>query len=145
MKICYDDILSRLGSPIWWDDNGTPRYDSFHPRYMMPYADEAALFKVACQRCDMVYTVATYYYRLDYADGGKSLSERLKKYGELGYGDPPDPLEQCCASGYCTTTVFKEVLELWSRDNNRKWVKVDFAPLIREYKDGNGYVPVELD
>lgn len=31
MKASYDDIISRLGRPLWWDEHGVPRYDKFQP------------------------------------------------------------------------------------------------------------------
>jgi hypothetical protein len=27
----YDDIISRLGPPLWYDDNGAPRYELTSP------------------------------------------------------------------------------------------------------------------
>lgn len=29
MKQAYDDITSRLGNPLWWDEAGCPRYVPF--------------------------------------------------------------------------------------------------------------------
>lgn len=44
--------------PLWWDENGTPRFQPHHPDLCADiYADEVALLKIACQRCGREFLV----------------------------------------------------------------------------------------
>ena len=60
MKTEYNDILSRIKEPpVWWDENGTPRYNKFTPRDLgQPYSDECCLLLIDCQECSRKFRVA---------------------------------------------------------------------------------------
>lgn len=51
MKARYDDIIAKAGAPLWWDENGVPRYAQFEPFHCDPAARQAALLKAACIHC----------------------------------------------------------------------------------------------
>jgi hypothetical protein len=56
MFACYHDIMSKLGCPLWFDENAVPRYCEFHPHYLANiYADEAVLLHVGCQVCHIPF------------------------------------------------------------------------------------------
>lgn len=55
----YQDIIKRLGKPLWWDEVGCPRYEEFQPDMCNDiYAEEVLLMLIACQQCERQYKVA---------------------------------------------------------------------------------------
>lgn len=53
----YDDIRSRLGDPVWFDDHGVPRYEPFEPDMLGVYDTYAALLTIGCQGCNREFQV----------------------------------------------------------------------------------------
>jgi hypothetical protein len=53
MKPHYDDIVKAAKTPpLWWDENGTPRFAEFEPTMCANvYAKQAMLMQVVCPRC----------------------------------------------------------------------------------------------
>lgn len=116
MKSSYKDILSRIHeSPIWWDENGVPRYTEFHPRFSCnSYADEVALILIECQGCGVNFKVSV---SSDKFSGvlleSKSLSDQTPR---LYYGDPPNL--PCCPAGPTMTSVTRKIIEFWVQSKN---------------------------
>lgn len=117
MKHHFADILDRIPEPPkWFDENGTPRYNDFHPDEVPNiYANECCLFRIECQMCTREFDVALSWYRLGTE---RSLTERVED-NTLHYGDPPNI--QCCASGLSSNSVPRYVIQFWRR------VKFDWA------------------
>lgn len=125
----YQDILDRAGMPLWWDDNGAPRYEPFHPRLCGVYDRYVALLRVECQNCGHEYDVASAVdgHGLTYKPAGEINGEKVylpafadvklptveHGIGSFHYGDPPP---QCCGSGATMNSVPRKVLQFWRRD-----------------------------
>lgn len=109
MKIKYSDILDKIPeSPIWFDSNGTPRYNHFHPKDVpCIYADEAALILIGCQACGQEFKVSLHHEMYD----DKNLSEQIPY---LYYGDPPNV--ECCSIGPTMSSDSVRVLEFWIKE-----------------------------
>src|SRR5690348_9708832 len=102
----YKDITSRIAEPpIWYDQNGTPRYDKFHPR-MCPniYTDHVALVRIACQDCGQEFLVEMHTALWD--------DRSDKDPSKWHYGDPPAHCERAGDSMNC---IDLEVVEVWQR------------------------------
>jgi hypothetical protein len=56
----YSDITNLTdNNPLWYDENGVPRYCAFHPSHLANiYAGEAALVLIECQGCRTEFWVA---------------------------------------------------------------------------------------
>lgn len=113
MKHHYKDITDKLGTPIWWDENGTPRYCLFHPKHTANiYATEAALARIECQGCRAEFDVC-----LSSRSMESPLHERIDDH-RLHYGDPPN--FGCCPSGPTMNSIMCEVLQFWV-NNRGEW------------------------
>jgi hypothetical protein len=127
----YSDIRSRIATlPIWFDENGTPRYDTPHP-FFSPniYADEVLFYEIACQSCGARFLVEENWSRHNLAaimrrESGQdnpSLSERVR-LKRIHYGDPPC---WACASGATMNCIDIRTVQFWSRLNgDREWARV---------------------
>lgn len=114
MKCDYSDITSRLGSPLWWDEAGVPRYEAFAPESVVfASAKQAALIEIACQGCGTLFQVAL-------SSRDEELSRKAQE-GLLEYGDPP--VTACCALGMTMNSVPLRLLEFWQRGADRRWQK----------------------
>jgi hypothetical protein len=132
----YIDILKRLGAPLWWDENGVPRYEDFAPRDCANiYAEFAALLEIRCQGCDRLFPVASTWgisdaiiaNRLDdvvWDAEGKNPTPKhgLPKEGSagaFGYGDAPWHDYDGGFNGQCAgttmTTATVRVLQFWDK------------------------------
>lgn len=126
----YKDIIEKAGKPLWFDENGVPRYVEFHPRHcVMAGVQEVVLAEVMCQGCGTPFLVA-----LSWRDGERELygktfppTDRLTKVGgnSLHYGDPPNI--GCCDSGPTMTSDFHRIVEAWVRSSGpgSPWIKLD--------------------
>lgn len=88
----YYDIISKLGSPKWFDNNGVPRYEDFVPWLCGVYVDYIAYINLRCQGCNnsFMVTVERRKFRLYPEIAQTNLPN--KETGDLGdfhYGDPP--------------------------------------------------------
>jgi len=127
MKAYYEDIRKRIKEePKWFDENGVPRYDEFHPK-LSPniYADEVALLEIKCQNCGRRFLV-----ELNWDMNDKifrnipSLEARIKN-NSIHYGDPPIHLidgEPCV--GNSMNSVPLKVVQFWRRGIDKGWVRV---------------------
>lgn len=116
----YRDITSRLGSPLWWDEHGVPRYDPFEPDLSDVYDDYVALLEIACQSCRRRFQVSCgvskTWYKVRH-DGRGPMLPTAENTGSFGYGDPPphgDDLGRC--PGETMTLDLLRVVEFWRRD-----------------------------
>ena len=114
MKENYEDILSRITEvPKWFDQNGVPRYDEFHPRYCPNiYASRVILLKIACQACGKLFNVEMHY--SDWYTGAN-----LVHPSRWHYGDPP--IHDCVGDSMNCEDI--EVLQVWARDALSDWVR----------------------
>lgn len=47
-----------VAKPLWWDENGVPRFEPHHPRLCPDiYADQVALVQISCQGCGREFPV----------------------------------------------------------------------------------------
>lgn len=123
MKCGYHDITDRLGTPIWWDEYGVPRYCDFSPLESANiYARQVALVEISCQACGHRFPVC-------FSSGSEVLIDedaRSVKDGiidrTLFYGDPPN--WECCGSGATMTSETVRVLQCWERDTRYEWVRL---------------------
>ena len=104
----YDDIKTRLGEPLWWDDNGVPRYDAFKPDMCGVYDRMVALVEIACQDCGLKFNVAITY---DPVYSFRPFNSAPSKK-ELFYGDPP--IHGCIGDTMTTDTI--RVIEYWIKN-----------------------------
>jgi len=142
MKRYYTDIISRIpDAPEWFDENGTPRYDEFHPDLLPDiYAREACLLVVRCQACGTEFRVGMSWSQFDAViRKERSLRDRIAS-NEIEYGDPPNM--ECCAAGPTMNSEPVRVLEFWEsprcewerscpeleRDIKCDWVDEEFLP-----------------
>jgi hypothetical protein len=143
------DITSRISDPIkWWDEDGCPRYNNFHPDMLANiYAREAALLDIQCQACEKHFLVAmsqdypsigwepvdkTIYERrpipLEVACSFKVGPKMAERIDYLHYGDPP--IHGCV--GDTMNCEDKRVVQFWRCDKG-EWERV--PELEREIVD----------
>ena len=141
----YEDITKRIAEkPLWWDQNGVPRYEPFNPKMCDIYADYGALSLIRCQGCGQDFAVgvawsivtmsASAHNKTDQPcedgslismgvrwdkDGknGKPISFPSKQdLGEFGYGDAPwHTMNGRRCAGTTMTTEDVACLEFWKR------------------------------
>lgn len=124
----YSDITKLLGPPIWWDDNGVPRYEPFSPDMLGVYDRLGILLTIECQACDRKFKVAIA------LDGiAVHCSNLLRENGTLNrqaaaeisiyafhYGDPPP--HDCM--GDTMNSTLKSIDEAWSKEAAVDWVRI---------------------
>ena len=122
-----------VAKPLWWDQNGTPRFKPHHPDLCPDiYAIEVALLLISCQSCGSKYDVQMSW---DLSDRIKAravgeataaaiaetaLSAQIRR-GVIHYGDPP-----CnnCLAGSTMNCWDLAVLQFWTREGRRGWERV---------------------
>lgn len=122
MKALYDDIKKRIKEEVqWYDDNGCPRYDKFHPNDLSSiYADECCLLLIRCQQCHMEFKVSLYSisaYRV--AKETLTIKEFIER-GIIHYGDPPRHNSSCHAGDTMNCEDIR-VLEYWKKEIPSDW------------------------
>ena len=149
----YEDITEAVNKPpLWWDQNGVPRFRPHHPDLTADiYADEVVLLRIACQSClheqlvQMTWSHGDSSRRLIHEEwavlhkGGivdksrpvHTLVDAVRD-GSVHYGDPPhhnDGRGEFCHAG-CTMNVYDlKVEEFWVR-KNWKWTRVSELEVI---------------
>ncbi len=118
MNVNYEDILSKLGPPMWWDENAVPRYTDFHPNCCNIYAREVVFMEIACQACDHRFNVAMSLTILNYAYKQNWEGDNFPPH----YGDPPNI--DCCSAGSTMNSEHIRVISRWKLENSLDWVKV---------------------
>lgn len=116
----YRDILKLTKrKPLWWDENGVPRFCRFHPRLTANiYASYTCLLLIACQNCNVMFQVCMSWN--DEPSFKKDFDIRL-----VHYGDPPNA---CCGTGATMNCFDLKVLQWWERKNHHTllfdWARV---------------------
>jgi hypothetical protein len=119
MYTYYSDILSKMGDPLWWDENAVPRYKLFEPQAIADiYATECALAMIACQNCSTYFSVCISH-NLLLGFGKNSLSKRITSKS-LSYGDPPN--SRCCPAGPTMGSIMCKIIQYWHRGEDTKWL-----------------------
>lgn len=89
MRASFDDIhflirfyADRMGmdsTPLWWDENGVPRFRAHHPN-LSPniYANEVALVLISCQECRREFRVQMVSGKMD------AIWQRVSAFGPAG-------------------------------------------------------------
>lgn len=127
MDRLYEDLRSRLGEPLWHDEQGVPRYDSFHPNLCGVYDTHVALLEIACQGCEKRFLVSSSWNHhcdlerfartrgTDVTVLGPQMPDATNGGGSFGYGDAPWHGDPQCAGTTMATEVVR-VVEFWTRD-----------------------------
>lgn len=133
MHNSYDDIRQLAGSaaPLWYDENGVPRYCRHHPHASPDiYAREVVLLRIACQGCGAKFDVQMTWGPMDlfklrpddpagpHDPATPALANAIRN-GQIHYGDPPNA--GCCASGPTMNCNDLRVLEYWRQSKSYKW------------------------
>ena len=114
MKQEYNDIIDKLGKPLWWDEVGVPRYEKFHPNLLNDiYAKEGCLLLIRCQFCGCKFKVGLSYNTFLEKS---SLGERINNK-TIHYGDPPNYYKGCCQVGSSANSDSIKVIEYWEKEN----------------------------
>ena len=94
MHASYEDIRALTDrKPLWYDENGCPRYAPFHPSLIADiYAEQACLLEIGCQGCEQRFLVAMSYTRW-FAPRTMSLAEAVDQR-IIHYGDPPRHMDE---------------------------------------------------
>jgi len=132
MNASYTDIRTRIKEePLWFDMNGVPRYDKFHPD-LCPniYADEVILLEIACQRCGKKFFVEMNWNDFSLNFLGKripSFRERITRWKKqkrksdgwapIHYGDPP--CHDCV--GDTMNCYDLRIVKFWKRSRKLVW------------------------
>src|SRR5271169_1538639 len=118
MNNAYHDIRSNIEErPYWWDEHAVPRYIVFSPRHCASiYAKEAALVRIACQRCATEFDVCFSH------DGGHAHLATSIVDGSIHYGDPPNI--ECCPAGPTMNSIPKRVLQYWKQAASFVWERM---------------------
>lgn len=107
MRPDYRDITEKAGKPLWFDENGVPRYVEFHPRHCVKTgAEEVVLAEVRCQACGTPFLVA-----LSWRDGDPVDRPTKTNGNGLHYGEPPNI--GCCEDGPMMPSDFHRIVEAW--------------------------------
>ena len=121
----YEDILSRISEPpLWYDQNGVPRYAKFHPSMCPNISSKTVVLarSIACQECGQEFFVEMH---------ATIWSEREdNEPRQWHYGDPPS---HCKGAGDSMNCIDLEIVECWHRDvtKNFAWRRVpEFEGLI---------------
>jgi hypothetical protein len=123
----YSDIRSLIKQePVWFDNHGVPRYDTFKPEDMPNiYAREACLMRIVCQGCRERFLVGlTPSFPIN--DISDDRLQRQIEQGTIKYGDPPrhrypGNRTQGCAGEMMTSNSLK-IVEYW-RKVNGDWIR----------------------
>jgi hypothetical protein len=121
----YYDITSRISAPpLWWDENGCPRYEPFDVEFCPDiYARTVILLRIACQACAREFDV-----QLSYG----IFTTTIDNPKHAHYGDPPRH-DGCMGDSMNCEDL--EVLQVWHRDR-LDWVRhEDLEGLIEEGED----------
>jgi len=121
----YRDIREKLGTPMWHDSNGVPRYAEFHPKYLGVYDYYAAHFLVQCQSCLQTFPCATGSQNYRFHNNEVVMIDDIFAFLEqyVSWGDAPwhDDDSQCAGTTMSSSVV--KLLSVWERKNS------DWEPL----------------
>lgn len=111
----YEDIRKRIQiAPLWYDDNGTPRYDRFNPDMLGVYDQWAMCVEIACQRCGIRFLVGRGWTREAFCKHGVEFRDLPSREDveSFHYGDPP---RHGCVGDTMNCDDIR-VVEFWRKD-----------------------------
>jgi hypothetical protein len=137
MRNDFRDILRRIPeNPKWYDFEGTPRYDEFHPDLCGVYWEQVVLFEIKCQECGKTFLVAheqsssaTIFQKMwedimrekrpDVEQVYPSIKDTIKTK-TLTYGDPPRHGKNIsqndnCVAGDTMSSIVIRTVQFWTR------------------------------
>lgn len=121
----YEDIKKKIKEiPKWYDTNGVPRYDKFHPE-LSPniYATEVVLMEISCQNCGERFMVEmNWSASFDGLRGITPLHKQIKKKS-IHYGDPPSHIKTDHAGSTMNCDDLR-IKEFWTREDSLDWKRV---------------------
>ena len=128
MKPSYDDITTKLGPALWWDENGVPRYVEFHPHHASNiYAREVVLLEIGCQGCTERMLV-----EMNGGIYGTDMAMAVKDH-RIHYGDPPSHGDH---AGETMNSIPLRVVQFWSRVGSRmEWKRVPELEIVIQEPD----------
>lgn len=121
----YQEIRELLGTPLWIDEGGFPRYCDFHPDIACRiYGDWVALLEVECQACRKVFKCATSVGLRERFVDGKIIENTAPVIIPMlaSWGDAPWHDNDGCECGFdsqCSGTTMTTVIRsirVWFRD-----------------------------
>lgn len=112
----YADITSRIPEkPIWYDEQGVPRYEMFTPDQLGIYDDLCCLQLIACQNCGEQFKVAHSTSKTwAWLHGNEPTTPA--EIALSHYGDPP---RHACV-GDTMNVDLVEVIQVWQK-KEMKW------------------------
>lgn len=120
----YEDITAKIDmEPLWYDENGVPRYMTFTPELSPDiYAQEVILLAIACQHCHKPFLVemSWSHHQIIFDRHSESFTTRVRKWNEsdvkgwgpIHYGDPP--IHDCTGDTMNCDDI--KIIEFWKRD-----------------------------
>jgi hypothetical protein len=126
MNAYYPDLMGLSDAvPMWWDENGVPRFSPFHPSLCPDiYADIVVLVETHCQACHRAFPVQMSWRRMDQVVY-RFPSEEFSIEQVPHYGDPPNHQE--CPAGNTMNVEDSSYLQFWIRGKNtdkERWIQV---------------------
>jgi hypothetical protein len=125
----YEDILSLAeragaGEPLWFDENGVPRYAAFHPDLLGVYDSYAVLAEVTCASCRKVMPVGLGRPKLVIGPNATLVRHDLSSVVSLveAWGDPPRHDRRCAGETMSVERV--DVLQAWEQGDDFEWRRV---------------------
>jgi len=153
MKSNYEDIYmaaseGKLLEPVWFDENGCPRFAVFTPELCPDiYAQEVILLEIACQDCHKKFLVqmSNWAWKRVECSFARRMSQYVKDkklgvWSPLHYGDPPN--HGCI--GDTMNCYDLRVVEFWDKswERDNTWLRhPEFeVQLMKEedYEDDKG-------
>jgi hypothetical protein len=128
MHTSYDDIIDKLGEPLWWyrSDAAVPRYAPFHPELCGVYDKCVALTEIVCQTCNKHFMVSVALRTHD--SSFRKVKEIMPTtfYGGSfdTWGDPP--IHGC--SGDTMWSGLNGIVEFWIKETSQypyiqEWIR----------------------
>jgi len=114
----YEDIRALTDAePVWYGDNGVPRYAPFEPRLLGVYDKIAVLAEIECQSCAALLLVGRgsplYTFRSAFGKW-EVVQHSLEKLARgFVFGDPPR--HGCPGAGETMSCVERRIVEAWER------------------------------
>ncbi len=116
----YQDITTKLGEPIWYDEYKVPRYCEFSPQQIAEiYANEVALVLTQCDHCHKQFKIA---YSSDLLESISAPFNYLKNHitkNDMQCGLPPN--DTCFEIAFPNGLAMPiKVLEYWCKSPETK-------------------------
>lgn len=119
MKPSYEDIHRVAATagvqPLWFDQDGVPRFDEFDPDMLGVYDDFSILAAIQCQNCALSFWVGCGYMKYPL---GPLVTNRILTIEQVverfHYGDPP---RHGCV-GDTMSSITLELLEVWEKSRS---------------------------